>query len=187
MTEPPTTIVRFIRYVEERVKADDRGFLADLRCGFNPGLEYRAWPHLAPWCNLADHHQRTVWQTIAAGLALHRGSSRCGNFGRSLRAIAIGGAQGAGEDALSTFEPRFRRLLTCNDAAEVCRRLPGILRALERSGVPVDYERLFWDLLLWDKDPQEIKVRWAAGFWGSPRQEAESGAGTEVTAEAETP
>mgnify|MGYP001614178315 CR=1 FL=1 len=50
-------------------KHRDTGALADLRRGFSKATAHRAWPYLAPWCDLMDNGQRAVWLTIAAGFA----------------------------------------------------------------------------------------------------------------------
>lgn len=86
-------------------------------------------------------------------------------MGLTMREIARG--RDGGEKALESFEPRFRRFLTCQSSAEVCQRLPGVIRAAAQRGIPPNYRQLFIDLYYWG---ERVKVRWAAAFWGEPSQ-----------------
>jgi CRISPR type I-E-associated protein CasB/Cse2 len=105
--------------------------------------------------------------TVAAGIAVHGRSVAGGNLGSVLRKIATG--DGRGYEGLSTFDARFRRLLSCSTAPEVCEHLAGVLRTAERKGVPVDFARLYRDLTYWSG---RVKVEWARDYWGTPRDEA---------------
>jgi CRISPR type I-E-associated protein CasB/Cse2 len=183
--ETTSKVARFIGWVKARLAAGDRGTLADLRRGFSPGTEHRAWPHLAQWCNIANERERRVWTTVAAGVATLEGSdSGAGDMGATLRRIALQGASGSVQDALSTFDARFRRLLTCHTAEELCSHLPGIIRAARQKGVCIDFERLFWDLMTWHKEPPEVRtavrVRWAASYWSGERTEQQEQEGGEA-------
>ncbi len=170
MSTPETTsrISAFLDWAEN----NDRGTLADLRHGFSPATEYRAWPHLARWCDLADDRQRRIWTTVGAGYATLEKTASVGNFGVTLRKLALHGASGTPDDALTSFDARFRRLLTCTSAEEVCEHLPGIIRAAKSKDVPIDFEQLFWDLVRWGP---EIKVRWAACYWEAPETASHEG------------
>lgn len=166
--EEQTFIGRFLKNLAGQL--GDRGAMADLRHGFSETTEYRAWPYLANWCDLRKERERAIWLTVAAGFATHGGTAQCGNLGWTLRHIARG--DGKGEEGLKSFEGRFRRLLTSAHAEELCRLLPGILRAAERKGVPVNYECLFWDLQTWHKPEKNVKVHWAQAYWATEQQEA---------------
>jgi CRISPR type I-E-associated protein CasB/Cse2 len=159
-------IQRFLDRLLGFVRQEDRGALADLRHGFSPGTEYRAWPYLASVCNLTNDAQRHIWLTIAAGFATHRGSdARAGNMGNTLRKLATGQPGESKEKALKSFDARFRRLLTCDTPEELCERLRSVIRAAERKGIGIDYERLFWDLQTWHKPESKVKLRWAQSYW----------------------
>ena len=105
------------------IHADDRGILADLRQGFSPGTEHRAWPHIARFCDLARDKDRKIFLTIAAGFALHKRTVVGGNMGWTMRHIALGEDSHSFSKALASFESRFRRLITCSSAEEVCSHL----------------------------------------------------------------
>lgn len=153
-----SNIIKFLEYLRRNVA--DKGMMADLRRGFSAGTEQRAWPYIASWCNLADSKQKVIWLVIAAGFATLGGTdAKAGNMGATLRKIA-----GSTKDGLKSFEGRFKRLITCHTAEEVCERLPGIIRTAERKSVGVDLELLFWDLVKWGEDS---KVKWASVYWGA--------------------
>lgn len=171
-----SSIKAFLEFLNKR--KNDRGLMADLRHGFSKGTEYRAWPHIAKWgCDLENEKARLIWLTVAAGFATHEQTAACENMGFSLRRLALEGQGDSVEKALKTFDARFRRLLTCSTAKEVCDRLIGVIKAAERKNVPVNYEKLFWDLMCWENPEKEIKIKWAAQYWGAaekPEQEGEN-------------
>lgn len=177
-----TPIDRFIAYLHQR--RDERGTMADLRHGFSDGTAYRAWPHVAPWCDLTDDRQRAIILTVAAGFAtLGASEANAGNFGQTLRRIAIG--DGGSDKGLVSFEGRFRRLLTCNTPQELCPLLSGLLRAAARRGIGVDFARLYRDLRYWNADTH-AKVQWAAAFWGTESATASDTDGADVELDVDT-
>ncbi len=137
----------------------NRGVMADLRCGFSTAREHRAWPHIAPYCDLDKEWSRIPVQTVCAAFATQPGMTEYGNIGTTLRKIA----QGQGSDGLASFEGRFRRLLTSNDKLELCDLIPSVIRAAKSKDVPVNYHRLYCDICWWGQDK---KVDWAAEYWG---------------------
>lgn len=163
MDENRKRIISFLTYLKKH--AENRGLMADLRHGFSSGSEYRAWPHIAVRCDLAKSREKAVWVTIGAAFATLKGDmTNTGNLGSTLRQIALVGASGSAQDALKSFDARFRRLLTCDTAEEVCARLPAIIRVAERKGIGVNLEELFCDLIYWH---ERVKLRWAAAYWGA--------------------
>jgi len=166
-TKQASIIQQFLARLQQFVERDDRGALADLRHGFSPGTEHRAWPYIATLCDLTNDKQRHIWLTIAAGFATHKGTDpQAGNMGTTLYKLAQGLPGESKEDALKSFDARFRRLLTCDNAIELCERLRSIIRAAERKGITIDYEQLFWDLQNWSKPEKKVKIRWAQSYWG---------------------
>lgn len=167
-------IDRFLECLGDYVKRSDNGALADLRRGFSAATENRAWPYLAGWCDLTDFRERIIWQTLAAGFAvLKHTDSKAGNMGATLRNIAISGAKDK-KEALKSFGGRFRRLLTCHEAKDVCERLPGVFRMAEQKGVRVNFRSLFWDLVCWRSDKRDVKVEWAAAYWNVLNEKQEN-------------
>ena len=134
---------------------EDRGVMADLRCGFSEAKAYRAWPHIAPFCKLDQEWSRIPVQTVCAAFSTHPKNARKGNLGATMRGIDM-----------ATIEGRFQRLLSCGTMAELCERIPSVIRAAKAKGVSVDYRQLYCDIRWWDgKYPPKLK--WAVSFWGT--------------------
>lgn len=157
-------IQSFLEWGQQMVVRQDRGALSNLRRGFSRGTENRCWPYIAPYCDLTRDKERIIWTTIAAGFAIHERSLARGNMGVTMRRLALEGSTGTREDALNSFDARFRRLLSCQNSKEACERLPGIIRAAKNKGnIPIDFERLFEDLWFWG---EKVKLSWAQTYWG---------------------
>ncbi len=160
-------IEKFIEYLS-KVK-NDRGIMADLRRGFSKTTEQRAYPHIANWCDdFTNNRERKIVLFIAAGFACHKKVTSSGNFGLVIKKIAT--ADEKGTDGLKTFEARFRRLISCDKAEELCERLPPIIKLAEKKGIPVNFVALYNDLKYWNNDK---KIKWAADFWGFQKKEEE--------------
>ncbi len=165
----------FVAFLETRTS--DRGTMADLRHGFSEGTQYRSWPHLAPWVDLADDRLRAAAVTVAAGFALHGRSIPGGNLGTVCRKLATAGA--LGERGLATFDGRFRRILACSSTEELAGHVQGVLRAAERRGIGVDFVRLFADLRSWTWR-ERTRLEWAQEYWGPPREDQQAGSHEQV-------
>lgn len=175
----PSRPEAFIDSLRKLAAAENRSALADLRHGVADATASRAWPHIAPFCDLRNKNNLPAFAVVGAGFADHRETSaNAGNFGNTLRRIAIERKDNGG-DALESFAARFRRLLTCNTAAELCTHLPSILRAAARRGIPVNYELLLQDLLNWNAGSDDIKLRWAEAYWGGPTEARQAQEGHE--------
>ena len=150
---------------------DDRGVMADLRRGFSEDTQQRAWPHIAKFCDLRKERERKIVKLVSAGFAIHKDSVKRGNMGDVMRKIAMG--NGHGIDGLSSYESRFRRLLSAQAADELCEFLPGIIITAEVKGVGINFYQLYKDLWYWN---ERIKVDWAAAYWGTTRKGDDSDA-----------
>ena len=141
---------------------EDRGKLAALRRGLtdNPRLHVDAWPVVA---GLGGDIGQPVFVAIAALFASYDEESNARNFGETCRRIA----QGDGEQIADSFERRFRRLLACGDVTDVIDQLRSWIRLAASRNVGVNYESLMFDLMLWNKFADDIRVRWARAFWQS--------------------
>ncbi len=160
---------KFIGYLVDR--RDDRGLMADLKRGLNPTTAHRAWPHIAPWCNLTNDREREIYSTIAGGMAVMECRNQdIGTLGATLRFIAT---QNSGKEGLNTFEAHFRRLMNCRTVQELCQQLPRIFMAARQRGVGINFERLLDDLHKWEMS-ERVRISWAHDYWGS-RNEAEEG------------
>lgn len=181
-------IDRFLREVAQAVAKDDRGTLAELRRGLSETTQDYAWEHLIPFCNDfdTDAEHRIVWCTVGGltatlipdGLA---SSEPWNNLGTTMRALAKGGGEGDETKALKSFEPKFRRVLSCDDTLSLCEIVAGIGRTAAVKRIAVNLTRLFWDLWNWsDSDKREaIRLKWAKQYYRvfEPRQDAPSNQG----------
>jgi len=162
--DPRDTAKRLLAYL--RQLSSDRGAMADLRCALSPARLPRAWPQLA---RVGGVGNRTI-ETVAGLFAYHPNGTDTGNIGTTCRRLAAEN---------STFDGRFRRLLSCDHRDEVCERLRPVVLAAKAKGVPVNYEGLFVDLRYWG---DKVKARWAREYWGAPEgEEEESEAAPEAT------
>jgi len=162
MNEPKKQAERLVTFLERH--KDERGMMADLRAGFSEATEYRAWPHIADFCNLENDWSRTIVNTVAAAFAANHLNTLNGNMGHTFRQIAKGDARRTDvKKALNSYEGRFRRFLTCGDTLEVCRLLPGVIRAAKAKGIAINYRQLYCDLCYWNGG--RAKVQWAAAYW----------------------
>lgn len=143
---------------------DDRGKMAALRRGLtdNPRMHVDAWPVVA---GLGGDIGKPAHVAIAALFATHPVESAGGNFGEACHAIATSG----GPDVPDSFERRFRRLLACGGVEEVVAQLRSWIQLAAAKGVGVNYEGLFADLANWPHHADDIRVKWARGFWKSGR------------------
>ena len=141
---------------------NDRGKLAALRRGLtaNPRMHVDAWPVVA---SLGGDIGQPVFVAVAALFASHPEESNARNLGETCRRIA----QGDGKEIIESFERRFRRLLACNDVADVIDQLRSWVRLAASKGVGVNYESLFADLWNWPWYADDIRVKWAKSFWQS--------------------
>lgn len=166
-------IDRFLRDVAQAVARDDRGYLAELRRGLSETTQDQAWEHLIPYCGDFDTNaaHRAVWCAVGglAALLVPDGlvsNEPWNNLGTTMRKIAKGN-EGDEAKALKSFEPKFRRLLSCGDAVSLCEMVVGIGRTAAVKGVPVNLKALFWDLWNWnDADRRDgIRLNWAKQYF----------------------
>ncbi len=165
-------IDRFLDWVAEVARKDDRGTLAELRRGLSDTTQDQAWEYLIPYCADFDANEshRAVWCAVGglAALLVPDGlisTEPWSNLGTTMRAIAKG--DGTDEQkALKSFEPKFRRALSCGDTMSLCEFVIGIGRTADAKGVPMNLKRLFWDLWNWsDQDKREaIRLQWAKQY-----------------------
>lgn len=186
-------IDRFLDWVADVARKDDRGTLAELRRGLSDTTQDQAWEHLIPYCDDFDTNEShcAVWCAVGglAALLVPDGlisSEPWSNLGTTMRAIAKG--DGSDEQkALKSFEPKFRRALSCGDTRSLCELVVGIGRTADAKGVPMNLKTLFWDLWNWDDldKREQIRLRWAKQYFRvfEPRPESSSPVPNEEVAE----
>ena len=155
---------RFVDYVINRCDADN-GVRAALKRADNPATEYQSWDVLAGFqVNLEHENQRLPYATIAAAIA----RTKIENNGTIKIGAAIARCYEDG-NVSDQAKIKVRRLLACDSVPEVCRILRPTLGLIEsRGGLMLDYAQLLNDLLWFDHDDSQlrIKARWAQDFYG---------------------
>jgi CRISPR system Cascade subunit CasB len=161
MTEQKTH--PFIDCLQDLAQKQERGVLAALRRGLGqpPGTAAEMFRYVEPF----NPPQKTAWvyYLVATLFALHSQPGGTGNFGAHMRACD---PKGENSDAL---ERRFTALLAAHpdDLPDYLRQAVSFLKSKD---IPVNWNRLFWDLQNWDEkreDPKDsIQKQWAAAFWG---------------------
>ena len=114
------------------------------------------------------------FNTVAALFAYHpMHHDNSGDVGKICRKLAVG---------FNTFEGRFKRLLLC-DAEEIQEHLRPIILAARAKKVEVDYLQLYLDLRSWGHDffGDEVRRRWAEGFWSEQPEESSAKASEVVS------
>lgn len=160
-----------------RKTKDDRGKMAALRRAASPSTMREAWPVIH---GLGEDIRNHAACTIGALFAQHPAEDReSTSFGATCRRIATD--NGREREIPESFERRFRRLLACDSAEDVSGQLNAWIRFAATRGIGVNYERLFNDLRYWKQSKDEIRVRWATGFWPA-RRDAEEQSGNDVSA-----
>ena len=166
-------IDRFLKEVVSAAERDERGYLAELRRGLSETTQDQAWEHLIPYCFDFDENEqhRKVWCTIgglAATLAPGKliSNEPWNNLGTTMRQLAKG-SESDETKALKSYEPKFRRLLSCGDTLSLCETIVGIGRTAGVNGVAVNLQTLFWDMWNWDVPEQRdsIRLKWAKQYF----------------------
>lgn len=151
-----------------RIK-DDRGKMAALRRAASPSTERQAWPVIY---SLGEDIGNLAACTVGALYAQHpEEDSKAFGFGTTCRRIATD--NGKDFEIPDSFDRRFRRLLACDSADDVAGQLKAWIRFASAKGIGVNYEKLFWDLLSWNNHADDIKLRWARGFWPMRKEASE--------------
>lgn len=154
--------IHFLKYLMSLNPDMHRQELAVLRRGLTlpPGEDpnmYRIIAHFVPDEDRGTEREK-LYYMLASLFAFHPMQTENGNFGNHMAQAAT-----QMKDDAST-ERRFTVLLNAHrqDLPDYLRQAVSFLKSKE---VPVNWLRLFEDLLLWDH-PQKIAQRnWANGFW----------------------
>lgn len=177
MSETVTTKVqlgkgeRFISYLEELARNEDRAALASLRRGLSKSPGEAAETHRYVLRFNPEPWEETAFYLVAGLFAMHPESwtrkeddKRLTNFGASFAWMK------SKADSDSSIERRFVALLDCHadDLADHLRHAVSLLKAKD---VLVDWLQLLWDLRNWTHEERRVQRRWARAFWGGSQAE----------------
>lgn len=161
-------IEKVINFLEKH--KEDRAVMAHLKRGLSEATQSRAWPHMArAGCRLENPRERGIYAVVMGTYAKHPCVIDKGNIGDTLRGVVDGKGS---QEGLATFDQRFRRVLECDHAPEVCEFLPGVIHAAARTRniQAVNYRQLFKDLWYWG---ELTKLQWAGAYWTTPNKKEE--------------
>lgn len=160
----------FIDYIIKLCN-ENNGARAALTRAENPSTEYQSWEYLARFVDIDSPNKRLPYAMVAASIARNRLSSN--GFLKLGGAIAKCYEDGKDSDQAKA---KLRRLLACDNVAELCAVLRPLLRLIEsKANGQIDYAKLL-DESLWfaNQDNQmRIKSRWAQDFFGKKDNEDE--------------
>lgn len=148
----------FIGYLLSLAKEGnvDRGALADLRSGLGkePGEMARVHKHVAPYLPEKNYNDR--WYYLTATLF--------GAFPQHRKGCSLGAAFRPLRQNSDSMEARFVALLNAHpdDLDDHLRHTVSLLKSNEQ---PLDWFRLFEDLLQWDHPDGHVQLRWARDFY----------------------
>jgi len=171
---PPSREERFVAGVL-KLCAESKGMAARLRRADNPATEYQSWEMLAAYgidLEQEQERERLPFVSVAAAIAKAK-AERNGSLGLG-RAIAACYESGNASDQAKA---RLRRLLACDDLAELCRILRPLLSLIDsKVGQGLDYVRLLKQLRRFPFHDQQVRAQWAQEFYGQPASAEEKGA-----------
>lgn len=154
----------FIGYLLSLAKEgqEDRGALADLRSGLgkSPGEMASVHKHVVPYLPEKNYNDRWYYLTAALfGLyPKHEARRSLGTAFQPLRANS------------DSMEARFVALLNAHadDLADHLRHAISLLKSNEQ---PLDWFRLFEDMLQWEHPEEHVQLRWARDFYKTDLQD----------------
>jgi len=156
----------FVEYLESL--RDNRAALAALRRGLGqpPGTVADMYRYVVRWLpDDAKPWREAAYYQIAALFAYHPAEGGQGNMGRHFDAVR---RQDPNADH-TALERRFTALLAAHpeDLDFYLRQAVSFLRSKE---VPINWQRLFYDLRRWGYENRPAQRDWARAFWGRPKE-----------------
>lgn len=164
----------FVEYLERLRDHTDqsrsRAAMAELRRGLGqpPGTVYEMYPYIVPFLpNDAAKAREDVYFLIGSLFAYHPEKGGSGNMGSH-----FAGTRDPNGDN-TAIERRFAALLAAHvdDLPVHLRQAIGFLRSRQQV-MPVNWHRLFGDLLSWTHPSGYVQKEWARAFWGRAKDES---------------
>jgi len=150
MNDKQSSKHRFIKRLEAYRDKEDRAVLAALRRGHKPEMfryviEYQT-----------KRNKDSIYM-IAALFALHPASAKSGNMGDHMLALDP-------QRENDATERRFAQLLRMHRET-IGRPLRQCISILKSNEIPVNWNRLFWDMQNWNEQDYQVQEQWARAFW----------------------
>ena len=153
---------KFINFLEELAKRDDRGVLAALRRGlqYDLGTCTYMYPFIIPWLQkVKGKWNRDMHYLVASIFAYHPSSTDKGDMGDVFRQISIS----SGEN--NSLEQRFATMLRSNPEDLAIHIKQAIFLAKSKN-ISINWHELFYDLKRWPYESNyPVYEKWANSFW----------------------
>jgi CRISPR system Cascade subunit CasB len=164
----PEALMKFLKK-----RKDDRGTIANLRCGLVESKRHRAWPLLA-WCNgIGNDYRALTIQHFAGFFATHpEDDPATGNFGGTCRQLMDSDELDriALTAEVGPLSRRFQHLIAA-DGEEIFPRVLRFVLRCKAKNISINYMQLFNDLKQWEYSPEAVRTRWAKSFWASETED----------------
>ena len=152
---------KFIDYLENLKKIENRGALASLRRGLqhDVGTCIDMYKYIIPWTKNMGEWERNIHYLVASLFAYHPSSTSTGHMGDVFHIIS----QKRGSN--NSLELRFVTLLRSNPE-DLPIHLRQAISIAKSESIPINWHELLYDLKRW---PYESKYppyeKWANSFW----------------------
>lgn len=162
----------FITYLHNLRDEGNLGALATLRRGL--GRPIGAVPEMFRYIVPRLPRSMTSWDekvyyTVASLFAMHPSPGGYGNLGYALKELERATGQRGGE-GISSVERRLLTLLK-SDTDTLPEHLRQVISLASSKDIPIDWDRLLWDLKGWNQDDRRVQNRWAESFWSKEEEE----------------
>lgn len=124
--------------------------------------QHKAWPYIIQrrWCDINNRRMRTIVLHLIALYAMHpHHDSGAGSIGESLRKMAF---KRSDIEPIQRNERHIKRLIASEGYKILCARIAYVMRLIKSVEVPVDFERLYTDIIFWNESTQ---IRWASDYY----------------------
>lgn len=161
---------KFISYLENFVRKDDRAALAHLRRGLGRENAAEMFPYLAGWTANLCRSEEKAYFLVASLIGLYptnswKGDEKHNNLGKSLSFL---------QAESDSIEKRFVALLNA-DEEDLPNHLRQIVSLLKSKEAPVNWLQLLRDIRYWNNEKNNVQRSWAKGFWGNLTESIEKG------------
>ena len=158
----------FITYLIELREKRNLGALATLRRGL--GRPIGAVPEMFRYIVPRLPNNLTPWEErvhymVASLFAMYPSSVGHGNLGHTLKELERATGQGRGE-GISSVERRLLVILK-SDTETLPDHLRHAISLISSKGLPINWDRLLWDLKGWNWDDKRVQKKWAESFWSN--------------------
>jgi CRISPR system Cascade subunit CasB len=162
-------IERFITHLQSLVEKKDRAALAVLRRALsgNPRYVTDTFQYIG-WYLPEGQREQDAYILVGALFAYHPQSTPEGNMGNHFAALRQRWEKA--HKRTESLERRFNGLLRAHPD-DLTPHLRSATSLLERDEVPVNWERLLYDVCYWGHFDRFVQRDWANAFWSRSMEE----------------